>query len=137
MALVVTTDAQTEAALLEILDRFCTGFAARDADGVMELFAPDADVVMVTSEESLLRGPDELRAFLHRYARGTTRYSWTWDRRDVSAAGAVGWLLAEGTETSAAEGREEKHPYRMSMVCEKRSGRWFLVQIHGSSPHLG
>jgi ketosteroid isomerase-like protein len=97
--LAVRADAQAEAALLEVLESFCSGFAARDADGVVQLFAPDADVVMVTSEESLLRGPDEVRAFLHRYAQGTTRYSWTWDRRDVSAAGTVGWVLAEGTET--------------------------------------
>jgi uncharacterized protein (TIGR02246 family) len=133
----VRADAQTKAALLEFLERFCTGFAARDPDGVMQLFAPDADVVIVTSEESLLRGPDEVRAFLHRYAQGTTRYSWTWDRRDVSAAGAVGWLLAEGMESVARGDGEEKHPYRMSMVCEKRDGRWLLVQVHGSSPHQG
>ena len=57
-------DAQTEAALPEILERFCSGFAAGDAEGVMRLFAPDADVVMVTSEESFLRGPDEVRASL-------------------------------------------------------------------------
>jgi uncharacterized protein (TIGR02246 family) len=132
----VRADAQTEAELLEILERFCCGFAATDAEGVVQLFAPDADVVMVTSEESLLRGPDDVGAFLHRYVQGTTRYSWTWDSCDVSAAGEVGWLLAEGTETSAAEGREEKHPFRMSVVCEKRNGRWFLVQIHGSSPHV-
>jgi uncharacterized protein (TIGR02246 family) len=129
------TDAHTEAALLEILERFCSGFAARDADGVLELFAPDDDVVMVTSEEALLRGHDEVRAFLDRYAQGTTRYSWRWDRRGVSGAGAVGWLLAEGTETAAEEAREERHPYRMSMVCEKRNGRWLLLQVHGSSPH--
>jgi len=59
----VRADAQTEAALLEILESFCSGFAARDADGVMRLFAPDADVVMVTSEAPLLRGPDEMRTF--------------------------------------------------------------------------
>jgi uncharacterized protein (TIGR02246 family) len=133
----VRADAQTEAALVDVLESFCSGVAAQDADGVMQLFAPDADVVMVTSEESLLRGPDEIRAFLRRYARGTTTYSWTWDRRDVAAAGAVGWVLAEGQETTAAEGGEEKHPYRMSLVCEKRGPRWLLVQIHGSSPHHG
>jgi uncharacterized protein (TIGR02246 family) len=125
----VRADAHTETALLEILERFCSGFAARDADGVIQLFAPDADVVMVTSEESLLRGLGEVRAFLRRYTQGTIRYSWTWDNRDVSAAGAVGWLLAEGTETAAGEEREERHPYRMSMVCEKRDGRWLLVQV--------
>ena len=128
------TDAHTEAALLEILERFCSGFAARDADGVIQLFAPDDDVVMVTSEEALLRGHEEVRVFLDRYAQGTTTYSWKWDRRDVSAAGSVGWLLAEGTET-AEEAHEERHRYRMSMVCEKRNGRWLLLQVHGSSPH--
>jgi uncharacterized protein (TIGR02246 family) len=133
----VKADAQTESALLEFLERFCSRFAAGDADGVMQLFAPDADVVMVTPGVSLLRGPDEVRALLDCYARGTARYSWAWDRREVSAAGAVGWLLAEGTETAAMEGGEEQHPYRMSMVCEKRDGRWLLVQGHGSSPHVG
>jgi uncharacterized protein (TIGR02246 family) len=133
----VRADTPTEAALREILERFCSGFAARDADAVMQLFAPDADVVMVTSEESLLRGPGEIAAFLDRYGEGTTTYSWSWDRRDISAAGVLGWLLAEGTETAAAEDREKKHPYRMSMVCEKRDGRWFLVQVHGSSPQHG
>ena len=49
----------------------------------------------------------------------------------------MGWLLAEGTETAAAGEGEEKHPYRMTMVCEKRAGRWLLVQVHGSSPHQG
>jgi uncharacterized protein (TIGR02246 family) len=133
----VTADAQTEIALLEILERFCSGFAARDADAVMQLFARDADVVMVTSEEALLRGPDEVRAFLRRYVQAPTTYSWTWDRRGVSAAGTVGWLLAEGTESAAQDDHEEKHPYRMSMVCEKRDGCWLLLQVHGSSPHNG
>jgi uncharacterized protein (TIGR02246 family) len=133
----VRADQQTEAALLEILERFCAGFAARDAEGVLQLFAPDADVVMITSEDSLLRGPDRIGTFLQRYAQGPTTYSWTWDHRDVSAAGAVGWVLAEGRETVASEGRHEEHSYRMSAVCEQRGGRWLLVQIHGSSPHGG
>lgn len=130
-------DTQTEAAVLEIHERFCSAFAARDGDLVMELLAPDADVTMVTSEEALLRGPEEVRDFLQRYVRGTTTYSWTWERRDVSAAGTVAWLLAEGRETAAGEGREQKHPYRMSMVCEKRGDRWLVIQVHGSSPHHG
>jgi hypothetical protein len=100
-------------------------------------FSRDADVVMVTSEEALLRGPDQVRAFLSRYVQGPTTYSWTWDRRGVSAAGTVGWLLAEGTESVAEGDREEKCPYRMSMVCENPEGRWVLVQVHGSSPHQG
>ena len=127
-------DQPTEAALLEILDRFCSSFAAHDANGIIHLFAPDADVVMVTSEEALLRGPGEIAVFVRRYAAGKTTYSWEWEQRAASRAGSVGWLLAEGTETATHDGHEEKHPYRMSMVCEQREGRWLLVQVHGSSP---
>ena len=130
-------DSSTEAAVLGIHDSFCAGFASRDAEGVLRLFPPDADVVVITSEEALLRGPDELRSFLDAYARGATTYSWEWDRRDVSAAGAVAWLLAEGTETAATESDEEKHPYRMTMVCERRERGWQLLQVHGSSPQHG
>jgi hypothetical protein len=47
----------------------------------------------------------------------------------------VGWILAQGTERVATEEAEEQHPYRMTLVCEKRDGRWLLQQVHGSSPH--
>jgi uncharacterized protein (TIGR02246 family) len=85
---------QTEAELIAVLERFCTAFADRDGEAVMRLFAPDADVVVVTSEEPLLRGLEELAAFLDRYVKGATTYSWEWRRHDVSKSGPVAWLLA-------------------------------------------
>jgi uncharacterized protein (TIGR02246 family) len=133
----MNADAQTEAAMVGMLDSFCSAFQARDAEAVMRLFAPDPDVMVVTSEESLLRGPDELQDFLRAYVQGPTTYSWTWEHLEVSTAGAVAWLLAKGTETAATQDGEQKHPYRMTMVCEKRDERWLLVQVHGSSPHHG
>ncbi|MBD0348349.1 MAG: nuclear transport factor 2 family protein [Thermoleophilia bacterium] len=130
-------DAATEAALLAVHDAFCSGFAERDPDRVGRWFPPDGDVVMVTSEDALLRGTAEIRAFLERYARGRTTYSWSWERRDASAAGTVAWLLAQGVETAASELGHQSHPYRMTLVCERRDGRWWLLQVHGSSPHQG
>jgi ketosteroid isomerase-like protein len=99
------------------------------------LFAPDPDLLVVTSEEPLLRGREELEAFLLGYVDGATTYSWDWDRHGGSVAGDVGWLVAEGTETAASEHGSERHPYRMIMVCEHRDGRWLLRHVHGSSPH--
>jgi uncharacterized protein (TIGR02246 family) len=131
----VKPDTATETELIEVLQDFCSAFADRDADAVMRLFAPDRDVVVVTSEEPLLRGPVELRRFLDRYVDGPTTYSWEWERHDVSTAGSVAWLLAEGTETAASEGRLQQHPYRMTMVLERHEARWLLRQVHGSSPH--
>jgi uncharacterized protein (TIGR02246 family) len=123
-----------QAEVIEVLDRFCSAFARRDAGAVLRLCAPDVDLVVVTSEESLLRGPAELRRFLDRYVEGSTTYSWEWDRHDVSIAGSVAWLLAEGTETAASEDRVAHHSYRMTMVLERREDRWLVRQVHGSSP---
>jgi ketosteroid isomerase-like protein len=131
----VKPDAANETELIEVLNCFCSGFADRDGEAVMRLFAPDPDMAVVTSEESLLRGPVELWRFLDRYVDGPTTYSWEWDRQDISMAGSVAWLLAEGTETAATEDRIEQHPYRMTMVLERREDRWLLMQVHGSSPH--
>jgi ketosteroid isomerase-like protein len=128
---------ETEAALRELLEHFCVGIATRDGDAVMQLLAPDADVVIVTSGEALLRGRDDVSAFVQRYAHGSTTYTWIWDRRDISAVGTVGWLLAEGLETETSDESEQVHPYRMTMVCERRGDRWFVLQVHGSSPSTG
>jgi ketosteroid isomerase-like protein len=130
-------DAQAESELIAVLESFCSAFARRDADAVMSLFGtdPDPDLVVVTSENPLLRGPGELRRFLDRYVRGPTTYSWQWDRHDISGAGPVAWLLAEGTETAATDDRRDQHPYRMTLVLVRRDESWVLSQVHGSSPH--
>jgi uncharacterized protein (TIGR02246 family) len=130
----VKPDAASETELLEVLERFCSALADRDAEAVMRLFIPDPDVVVITSEAPLLRGPVELRRFLDRYVAGPTTYSWEWQRHDVSIAGSVAWLLADGTETAATEDRLQRHPYRMTMVLEHHEHRWLLRQVHGSSP---
>ena len=58
--------------VIAVLERFCAGFANRDADAIMRTVGSDPDLVVVTSEEALLRGSDELRRFLDRYVDGTS-----------------------------------------------------------------
>ena len=131
----VKPDAATKTELIGVLERFCSAFECRDAEAVMRLFGPDPELMVVTSEESVLRGPAQLKRFLGRYIDGPTIYSWEWRRYDVSIAGPVAWLLAEGTETAKGKDGLERHPYRMTMVLERRDARWLLMQVHGSSPH--
>jgi hypothetical protein len=91
--------------------------------------------VVVTSEEPLLRGSQEFSEFVERYVDGTITYSWDWDQYDVSIAGPVAWILAQGTETTTGEDRLARHPYRMTMVLERDHDAWAVRQVHGSSPH--
>jgi hypothetical protein len=118
-----------------LLDRFCGGFAAGDAAAVTGACDMNPDLMVVTSEQLVLRGGEELAAFLHHYERGSTRYAWAWDRHEASGYGDVGWLLATGTESATTGTTISSHPYRMTMLATRRSGHWSLVQVHGSSPH--
>ena len=127
--------ASAEAELLALHDRFCSGFADRRPELVLETVAASTEPVVVTSEEPLLRGTDELRAFLERYAAGATTYSWAWDRRDTAIFKTWGCVLAVGTERATSVEGEESTPYRMTVVAERQTERWAVVHVHGSSPH--
>ena len=116
-------------------DRFCAGFAARDAQAVLETVAVSPDVAVVTSEEPILRGVEELRAFLDGYVSGSTTYSWSWERQTVSVSGSFAWLFALGTETATSGETSQQAEYRMTAVAENEAGAWRFVQVHGSSPH--
>ncbi len=87
MASLAEPNERSDAEPVEVLDRFCSGFASRDAEAVLALCGPDMDLIVVTSEEPLLRGPTEFRAFLDRYVEGPTTYSWEWDGHDVRGGG--------------------------------------------------
>jgi hypothetical protein len=54
MAGVTERNVPSDAELIEVLGRLCSGFASRDAQAVLALCAPDLDLVVVTSEEPVL-----------------------------------------------------------------------------------
>jgi len=131
----VNPDDANEAELIDVLNQFCSGFARRDPEAVVRVCAPDLDLVVVTSEEPLLRGPTELRRFLDRYVEGDTTYSLGVGPLRRLDDGVGRMASREGTEIAASEHRVVRHPYRMTMVLERREGDWLLKQVHGSSPH--
>jgi hypothetical protein len=102
---------------------------------VLACVAPRPGVVVVTSEQPILRGADELGDFLADYVRGPTAYSWVWHDRQATVAGAFGWVFAVGTETAANDTETHETSYRMTLVAERIAGAYQLVQVHGSSPH--
>ncbi len=102
---------------------------------VLDTVRDRPDVVIVTSEQPVLRGSAGLRDFLRRYADGATTYSWEWDRRDVADLGVIACLIAEGTEVARNKDGEQRTPYRMTVVAQRLDEAWSLVHVHGSSPH--
>ena len=121
--------------LIGVLEEFCDAFRRRDIDAVADLLLPRDDVMVVTSEEAVLRNRVQFRRFLERYANGAATFSWDWQRTTVTVSDQVAWLLAEGTETAESDSGAVRTPYRMTMLCQRHDGRWRIAQVHGSSPH--
>jgi ketosteroid isomerase-like protein len=125
-------DAQTREEVLLALGEFRAAVSERRLEGVLSLFAPDADATLMgSSPGEIARGPLELRTFLKRIFSSPQRVSWEWDDVSISCAGEVAWLWLEGA--LVLDGRSDR-AYRISGVLERRQGRWLWSLFHGSEP---
>jgi uncharacterized protein (TIGR02246 family) len=128
-------DAQVEREIREVLARFDAALAARDATALTGLFAPDADIVLIGSEEGeRFVGPDQVRQLFARITGQYDRLAWSWGWTSISARGDVAWLSAESVVQAQIGAQRFAIPYRLSAVFEKRDGRWWWMQYHGSEP---
>jgi ketosteroid isomerase-like protein len=128
----VQADAQTREEILLVLGELRAAVSQRRIEGVLSLFAPDADATLIgSSTGEIARGPLELRPFLERLFASPRTIGWEWDDVSVSCSGDVAWLWLEGA--LVLDGRSER-PYRISGVLERRQGRWLWTLFHGSEP---
>jgi ketosteroid isomerase-like protein len=125
-------DAATRSEVLYALGEFRAAVAEKRLEGVLALFAPDADTVLIgSSAGETAVGPMEIRPFLEGVFDRPESVSWEWDDVNVSACGEVAWLWLEGAYT--LDGVSQA-PYRISGVLERRQGRWLWTLFHGSEP---
>jgi ketosteroid isomerase-like protein len=128
----VQADAQTREEILWTLGELRAAVSERRIEGVLSLFAPDADTTLIgSSAGEIARGPLELRAFLERLFASPQTVGWEWDDVSVSAQGDVAWLWLEGA--LVLDGRSDR-AYRISGVLERRAGRWLWTFFHGAEP---
>ena len=126
------SDARTREEVLLALGEFRAAVSQRRIEGVLSLFAPDADATLIGSSlGEIARGPLELRRFLETLFDGSQTVGWEWDDVSISCAGDIAWLWLEGG--LVLDGRSDR-PYRISGVLERRQGRWIWMLFHGSEP---
>jgi hypothetical protein len=108
---IMKANAQTEVAVLGVLDKFMETYKRRDIEGMMSLLPSDDDLFLFgTGMDEKRTGRDEFKLQAERDWSQTEAlaFNFTWHR--VSAAGPV------------------------TSVLEQRGDDWFLVQAHVSLP---
>jgi SnoaL-like domain len=123
-----------EAGVLDVLDRFAHGLAARDLEASMAALDESADDLTVIPSEGVdvHRGPDAVRSFLRRIYAGPRRYRWEWAERLVSVTGDAASFVAVGDEIVEEGESVERIPYCLTGVAYRRGNAWLLRLLHGS-----
>lgn len=128
-------DAQTEAAVMAVLERFAENYTKRDLEGNLALFAPDSDVVLYgTGADEKRVGLDEIKAQIERDWSQSDATSLTYEWTSVSAADSVAWVAADVTFKAKIGEQELTLDGRLTIVLENRAGKWLIVQGHFSLP---
>jgi uncharacterized protein (TIGR02246 family) len=131
-------NAKTEAAVLAVLNKFMETYQKRDIEGLIGLFAPDADQFMFgTGMDEKRIGRDQIRFQAERDWSQTEALAFNLTWHQVSAAGPVAWVAAEGLGQGKVGGQKIEFPVRMTTVLEKRGNEWLVVQSHVSLPAPG
>jgi len=128
-------DAKTEAAAIAALNKFTEAYAKRDMAGLLALFAPDPDVVLIgTGVDEKRTGLQEIKAQVERDWSQAEAASFELSECSVSAAGPVAWVVADSIANVKIGGNEISLTGRFTAVLEKRGDSWLIMQSHGSMP---
>lgn len=131
-------DATVEAAIHSVLDRLGQAYASRDIERVMELFAPDSDLVMYgTGADEKRVGLAEVKAQIERDWAQSEASTLTYDWTSISAADTVAWVAADARFRFRVDGREDSLPARVTFVLERRGDKWLIVHGHFSFAAVG
>jgi ketosteroid isomerase-like protein len=126
-------DAQTEAAVLAVLDQFNDAYRDRDMERLLALFAPDPDVVLIgTGADEKRVGLAEIQAQAERDWSQSDAFFWEWGWSSISAAGSVAWVALDAVGHVKVAGQELQLPLRVTAVLEQRGAQWRFQQAHAS-----
>jgi class 3 adenylate cyclase/ketosteroid isomerase-like protein len=133
----VKADAQTEAAVLDVVAKFEKYYNALDADALNTLYLRDTDFVFIGSgEHEIWAGgygadPPGFRRDFENIQALVMERRW---QSEVSAAGTVAWMALQWFVRWTIAGSESQGTMRRSFVFEQRDGSWMIAHSHGSFP---
>lgn len=124
-------DPRTEAEVREVLARMVDVAGRRDVDGAMAMFADDADTFLYgTGVDEARKGRAEIRKQIERDLSQSEAWSWTLGQQSISSAGAVAWTAGDLVIRVIMGDRTLDIPHRLTLVLERRDGKWLVLQMH-------
>ena len=127
-------DAETRAAVNEVLNRMAAAMADKDIDAFMNLFADEANMLNIgIEEEEMSIGNTQLKEQMQKTFEEaesiSLKYGWT----SIRANGPVAWVASHVYYNIKKKGKEELNlSSRLTGVLEKTDNQWLWTQQHFS-----
>ena len=131
----MATDPATREAVRAVLEEFRAAVAAQDVERLLEVYAPDADVVGIgTAADEWYVGRDSMREGFQRDFADGAPFVVEFAPPIISSAGDVAWLAAGFNGRMSTSGGQVRLHGRFTAVLRREGGRWRIVQAHTSLP---
>lgn len=128
-------DAKTSQEIEDVLKRYAQGYAKKDVGTLMEIMAPDEDLIFIgTGKDEWVQGSTELKKGFERDLSQAESIKVDFGDLPISAAGNVAWTSTMMTMHAEINGEILVLEGRLSVVFEKRENKWLIVQLHFSIP---
>lgn len=125
------TDSQAD--VMAVLERFNEAWSERDLEALVDLIAPDPDVVFYgTGVDQRQVGLDEICDQAEQSWSQTQSLFQEIGWHSITVQDQVAWVSADSVAHVEAEGRTMQFPLRQTGVLVERDGRWLIAQWHAS-----
>jgi uncharacterized protein (TIGR02246 family) len=122
-------------AVNELLEKYSQAYQEKDLDGVLKLFVPDDDLVVIgTGFDEWVKGIDELRSGFERDMDQADEISVKFRNITISTRGNVAWISGHMNMAAKVADEDIYLPGRLSAVVEERNGKWLFTHLHYSLP---
>ncbi|MGV8143036.1 MAG: nuclear transport factor 2 family protein [Methanothermobacter sp.] len=122
-------------AVHEILKNMAQAYLDKDLKGMMQLYVPDPDLVVIgAGRDEWVKGPGELKIGYNRDMTQADKIEVDFEDVTVSSSGNVAWVSARMAMDVNVENNEITIFGRLSMVLEKREDKWLIAHLHFSVP---
>lgn len=115
-----------------VLQQMAARYAARDADGVLALFADDGSMVVGTGADEVRFGLGEIRAQVERDIAQADSISIEFEELSVKVVDDAAFAYADAAFAGSAGGGDFHLPVRMTAGLVRAGGDWRIAQFHVS-----
>lgn len=123
---------QATDAVSAVMSEMAARYAAKDSDGVLELFADDEAVVVGTGFDEVRFGLAEIRAQVERDMAQADSLALHFSELRVNSLGDVALAYADAAFVGSVHGEELRLPVRLTCALVRTGDGWRFAQFHSS-----